>query len=535
MRSIFIRIYVGILLAMVAIILLLSIATYYTNKYRINMHIKQNYSGTFQLIGEGVARHHGEQRQQWLLAIEKLTDLTFKQYTFNHGPLKKADLKRLNQQNFIFNLNAQLSEGQVFIRLPNSQNYLTTHLNDFGSSLVRISAFLVLNELGRHKNAQRLVTLEKLRTMFNYPIQLKSVANLHLPSSNIRTIKKGNIAVVLKNSTRSESSLMAYAPLGNSPYALVLGGISMFEWFPFPLIATLIIITLFLMASSVYWLVRPLEKRLAAVDKQIEQIGHDKSLSMPTTPSHDGIGKLSNTVNSMSARIHALLTAQDEMIRAISHELRTPATRIRFRLAMLETPQGITENQHLLGIEKDLNELEKLIDEVLTFSKLKRQSPKLFIEEIQLKEFFQQLLKNTEIINQDISIKFNYENNACCSADKRYLFRALENLLINALKYSHQHIEIGFRVSEKMQHLWVADDGVGIPEQQRVELFEPFKRLDSSRDRKSGGYGLGLAIVKQIANWHQGNVDISDSKRGGAQINFYWPVIIKSTGVGDAK
>lgn len=530
MRSIFIRIYVGMLLAMVAIILLTSIATYYINKYRINEHIKHNYSGTFQLIGEGVARHQGEQRQQWLLAIEKLTDLIFTQYSASTGPLNKQALSQLSKDNFIFSINYQLSEGQVYIRLPNSKNYLATHLTDFGSSLVRISAFLILNELGRHKNEQRLATLEKLRAMFNYPIQLKGLANLHLPSSNIRTIKKGNIAVILKNSARSKSSLIAYAPLGNSPYALVLGDIPIFEWFPLSLISALIIITLFFMAGSVYWLVRPLEKRLAAVDKQIEQIGHDKSLSMPPAHNYDGIGKLSNTVNLMSARIHGLITAQDEMIRAISHELRTPATRIRFRLAMLESPQNSKENEQILGIEKDLNELEKLIDEVLTFSKLKRQTPKLTIEKIQVDEFFKQLLNTSAIINNHITISLQHEVDACINADRRYLFRAIENLLINALKYSHQHIEIGVKITAKTQQLWIADDGVGIPNEQRINIFEPFKRIDSSRNRKSGGYGLGLAIVKQIAHWHQGDVSITDSEQGGAKIIFSWPVAIKSIG-----
>ena len=531
MRSIFSRIYIGMLLAMITIILLTAIATYYTNKYRINLHIKQNYSGTFQLIGEGVARHQGAKREQWLLAIEKLTDLTFKEYPLTSGELSTAHLAELKQNNFFFKINTQLNAGQVFISLPNKQRYLTTHLNDFGSSLMRISAFLILNELGRHKSAQRLATLEKLRTMFNYPIQLKTLANLHLPSSHIRTIKKGNIAVVLKNSAQNKPVLMAYAPLGNSPYALVLGGINIFAWFPLPLITTLIISTLCFMGASVYWLVRPLEKRLSAVDNQIEQIGHDKSLSMPTTLAKDGIGKLSNTVNSMSTRIHGLLSAQDEMIRAISHELRTPVTRIRFRLAMLEK-QHDESSENILGIEKDLTELEKLIDEVLTFSKLKRQTPNLNIELIDVKSLFQTVLASTAVVHNNIKIKLEFQQNSSVHADRRYLLRMLENLLINALKYAHQNVEMGFKMVKNQQQLWIADDGIGIPEQQRRDIFEPFKRLDNSRARKSGGYGLGLAIVKQIALWHQGEVNISDSEYGGTKIIFSWPL---ATGAIDDK
>jgi two-component system, OmpR family, sensor histidine kinase RstB len=523
MRSFFIRIYLGILLAMVAIILVVTIATYYLNKYRITEHVYQNYSGTFQLIGQGVARHQGQQQQQWLSAIEKLSDLKFKQYNFSEGSLTKNKLATLINNKFIFNINNQLTAGEVFILLPKMNAYLTTKLSDFGSSLVRISAFLILNELGRHKNEQRVATLDKLRAMFNYPIQLKTLTSLHLPANNIRTVKKGNIAVVLKNSTTSYPALMAYAPLGNSPYALVLGSIPFFDWFPLPLIYIQIVFILILIAISVYLLVRPLEKRLATVDQQIEQIGHDKSLSMTTPSSTDAIGKLANTVNSMSARIHGLMNAQDDMIRAISHELRTPVTRIRFRLAMLEKQQVDNSNQQILGIERDLNELENLIDEVLTFSKLKQKAPILNIKSFKLNDFITELTNSANVINSTIDIKMSINTEQYINADRRYLFRALENLLVNALKYASTHIEIGFQQIDDQQQVWVADDGEGIPEEERANIFEPFKRIDASRNRRTGGYGLGLAIVKQIAKWHCGKVTIASSYKGGAKMIFSWP------------
>ena len=247
MRSIFVRIYMGMLLATVCIALLISVSTYYISKYRITAHMYQNYGGTFQLIGEGVARHQGEKRNQWLAAIEKLSDLKFLQYNLSNRPLNHQLLNKLKQDKFVFEVDKLLATGEVYILLPDSSEYLQVRLSDFGSSLVRISTFLILNEIGRHKSQDRFIALEKLRTMFKYPIQLKKMEDLNISTVNLRAVQKGDISVVLSNSTTSTPTLMAYAPVGNSTYALALGSIPFFDWFPLPLILAQVLLILILM------------------------------------------------------------------------------------------------------------------------------------------------------------------------------------------------------------------------------------------------------------------------------------------------
>ena len=522
MRSIFVRIYMGLFLAVFFIIFLISIGTYYVSKYRISQHVHQNYGGTFALISAGITRHQAKQQDQWLTAIENLSDLKFEQINSTSPLLNSQQLTRLKKNKFIFQINVKLSAGTVYI-LSNNDNYLRVELTDFGSSLVRLTTFLMLNELGRHKSEQRILALENLRSMFNYPIQLKMLESLHLPDINRRNVKKGNISVVLKNPTTNAPSLMAYAPLGNSPYALVLGEIPFFDWFPLSLISIQLVCILLLMAATSYFLVKPLENRLEKVDKQVEKIAHDKGLSIVTPSGSDAIDKLSKTVSTMSIRIHKLIDDQDEMIRAISHELRTPVTRIRFRMAIIEDQECAELNDQTAGIERDLNELEKLIDEVLTFSKLKRALPQLNIEEIAIANLFNDLTQSAKLINHEIKINAMTTEGAIITADKRYMFRALENIMTNALKHARSKIELGYYISDTQQQIWISDDGQGIPEKDRKSIFEPFKRLDASRARISGGYGLGLAIVKQVSYWHKGNVDVFESLEGGAKIVISWP------------
>lgn len=524
MRSIFFRIYTGMFLAILAVMLTLSVGTYYLNKYRVIKHISENYGGTFKLISEGLHRHQGEQGVQWLKAIENLSDLTFKQKSIIESPLTMALQQELMTQQFAFKVEPLLTAGKAYILLPDNSHYLQVNLADFGSSLVRLSAFLVLNELGRHKGSERVQALNKLRQMYNYPIQLKLLSSLHIPNVNVRSVQKGNISVILKNPTSSTASLIAYAPLGNSPYSLVLGSIPFFNWFPIEMIASLVIIILILMALVSFLLVRPLELRLQAVDKQIEAIGQDKDLFSHVPKRKDAIGNLSTTVDAMAIRIHRLLDAQNDMVRAISHELRTPVTRIRFRLTAIEDIKAVEVNQYCMGIERDLTELESLIDEVLTFSKLQRDMPKLTIVPLEAGTLFNMLVKSAQNINPHIEINLVSNDAKFIFADQRYFYRVLENILTNALKYTKTKVDIGFTQSASKQIIWFADDGPGVPEHLRESLFTPFFRIDDSRNKQTGGYGLGLAIVKQIIQWHGGEVSMVESEHLGAKIELELPL-----------
>ena len=511
----------GMMLAIVVICFFVSLGTYFTTKYRIVEHVYTNFSGTFKLIGEGAGRHVGVQREQWLQAIEQLSDLKITQSPISEFPHTRLVARKLKQDKFFFRVEKNLSQSKAYVLLDNGQSYLSVTMNDFGSSLVRLSAFLMLNELGRHPSDKRLKALDSLRQSFAYPIKIKDIDSLAISPITRRTIQSGDIAVQLVNVSIGSSFLMAYTPLGNSPYALVLGPIPFFDWFPISLLVFIIVIILILMAIVCFVLVRPLENRLAEVDLQIDQIGHDKAITL-SQPKGDAIGKLAVTVHAMAGRIHKLIDAQNSMVSAISHELRSPITRIRFRLHALEKPENAL---CLEGIERDLAELEGLIDEVLTFSKLKRDTPILTLETIELASELQQVINRHPSHSHRITV--NIPMGLCVIADKRYFLRLLDNLFNNALRYAETHIEIGASFDDNHYTLWIKDDGPGMSAEQAATIFEPFTRVDSSRNRQSGGYGLGLAIVQQIAIWHGGSVYFDAQVKQGALVYFQWPTLNK--------
>jgi signal transduction histidine kinase len=240
------------------------------------------------------------------------------------------------------------------------------------------------------------------------------------------------------------------------------------------------------------------------------------------------IGKLNKSFNSMAARVERLIKGHKELTNAIAHELRTPISRIRFELDMMgiETDVNIRK-EYMFGISDDIDELANLVDELLTYARFDREATALELKTHSLDESLQHVIderhfntdklltydnKWAEFITQINPIRF----------DPKLLERAIGNLVSNAEKYSYSTVQISVKRSSQQCCIYIDDDGPGIPSNERINIFTPFKRLDNSRTRATGGFGLGLAIVKQIAQWHGGDVTIDDSPLGGARFIFTW-------------
>jgi two-component system sensor histidine kinase RstB len=177
-------------------------------------------------------------------------------------------------------------------------------------------------------------------------------------------------------------------------------------------------------------------------------------------------------------------------------------------------------------IDKDIEELNKLIDEIMTYAKLEQGTPSLSFEQVVLKNLLQQVVDESEIIRKDKNITTDLPAvDVEVEAEYRYLHRVVQNFVGNALRYSDSMIRVSGGVENNYAYVCVEDDGQGIAEKDREKVFEAFARLDDSRTRASGGYGLGLSIVSRIAYWFGGKVEVDQSPTlGGARFTMTWPV-----------
>jgi two-component system sensor histidine kinase CpxA len=239
----------------------------------------------------------------------------------------------------------------------------------------------------------------------------------------------------------------------------------------------------------------------------------------------DELGQLGRSFNTMAERISALLHNQQRLMRDISHELRSPLARAQLALGLSERQRDL---QQLPRLKSELERLEAMLDELLTFSKLDAGQYHLQCHPVDLVALTEQVLdiNQLEADARQQHFRLKAPDQVWLLADSHLLGRAIENIVRNALKYApvSSHIDCTITVQPQQLLLTVRDYGPGIPLAQLNNIFQPFYRVSDSRNSQTGGTGLGLAIVAQIIRQHQGEVSASLPAGGGLQINVTLPL-----------
>ncbi len=196
--------------------------------------------------------------------------------------------------------------------------------------------------------------------------------------------------------------------------------------------------------------------------------------------------------------------------------------RLRYRLE-LQTAFAESDKQKMVA---ELDAVDRLIDEMLVYARLEQPTPQLEWEEWEVMTWLQQLVKQQwQPLSATIRIQLALPDGELrWQGDKRLITRALDNLVTNGLRYAQRQLRVSLLDQPGVAGLCIEEDGPGIPPDAREQVFEPFTRLDPSRDRHTGGCGLGLAIVDGIVRAHQGEIALDASPLGGARFILRWPL-----------
>ncbi|VWC88602.1 ATP-binding protein [Burkholderia lata] len=242
------------------------------------------------------------------------------------------------------------------------------------------------------------------------------------------------------------------------------------------------------------------------------------------------IYELSQQFNDMAERIEASIKQQREMMHGISHELKTPLARLEFGLALLAEPDETGRmRERRDALRRDVRELDELVTELLTIGRLEQGASQLAPMEVVVDALIDSVAGSVANdiadrgITLDVSALGAPATHVC---DPKLVARALLNLIRNGARYASRTVLLAAESNASgALVLSVDDDGPGIPAAERARVFEPFQRLDSSRDRQTGGFGLGLAIVRRVALVHGGDVRLEDSPLGGARFVITLPAL----------
>ena len=281
-----------------------------------------------------------------------------------------------------------------------------------------------------------------------------------------------------------------------------------------------------LLACLLLWL-RPHWRDLERLKRTAAQIGQGHLSARTHISPRSNVHALASAFDTMAQDIESLLNQQRDLLNAVSHELRTPLTRLDFGLALVlcdDLPPA--SRDRLLVLVGHIRELDELVLELLSFSRLK--NPTLVPErvDVSLDEFIDSILGSFDeaLETPDIVLDVLMQGTqARFALDPRLTARALQNLLRNAMRYCDHRIQVGVNVTPQGCELWVDDDGIGIAEVDHERVFEPFYRLDRSRDRATGGFGLGLAISRRALEAQGGTLKLEQSPLGGARFRLWLP------------
>lgn len=269
------------------------------------------------------------------------------------------------------------------------------------------------------------------------------------------------------------------------------------------------------------WLL-PLLRGIQQLHSAATKIGEGQLDTRVESPDGVYLRPLKKAFNTMAEKLQRLNENNRLMSQAISHELRTPLSRMRFGLDMLVSRTN--QQQRVVDVESmegDLDEMEKLINQLLVFARLDSE-PKMEMQRVVVEEMIHQRV----MLRRELGCNIEYvpsEPENTIAIDPAYFTMVIDNLLQNACRYASRQVKVVCSWSDTAMLLLVDDDGVGIPSEQHEQVFKPFFRA-KDQDKRNGGFGLGLAIVKQVVVWHSGSVTVGNSKElGGAAFKVTIP------------
>jgi signal transduction histidine kinase len=232
------------------------------------------------------------------------------------------------------------------------------------------------------------------------------------------------------------------------------------------------------------------------------------------------LGALTDAFNQMVRRVKQMIQARDQLLLDVSHELRSPLTRMKVALALLP------DDDNCVGMGADLNEMETMITELLELERL-RDGRGIRCECQDLVSILRDVAKSYRLRPPGISFA-RVPPELLLDIDTERIRTVLRNVFENAAKYSlpsSRPVEVSAEQSGERVVVRISDDGPGIPDADLSNLFEPFFRVDRSRSKKTGGYGLGLSICKRIMEAHGGNIVVENNADQGASFILTLPVV----------
>ncbi|KJG17125.1 envelope stress sensor histidine kinase CpxA [Photobacterium angustum] len=285
------------------------------------------------------------------------------------------------------------------------------------------------------------------------------------------------------------------------------------------LLVTMLVSTPFLLWLA--WAVTRPARRLQQAAERVAQGEFTADPNLETGPRE--FKKAGASFNQMVGALNTMISGQQRLLSDISHELRSPLTRLRMATALAQRKQG--ESRELTRVDTEAERLETMIGELLELSRMQVDSHQQN-EMLYSQTLWYEMLEDARFEAEQChkALRYNTLQDWPINGNPNLLISALENVIRNAIKYGNDVIEIQFTVQQHLLTITIDDNGDGVPEAELDDIFRPFYRVSTARDRDSGGTGLGLAITESAIRQHRGTIQANNSSLGGLNITITLPL-----------
>ncbi|MCK5147525.1 HAMP domain-containing histidine kinase [bacterium] len=283
------------------------------------------------------------------------------------------------------------------------------------------------------------------------------------------------------------------------------------------LFGLILAVTLVFIIAHLYF--RKVLRPIKILQNGVEEIGRGNLDTCLTKIRDDELGCLIDAFNDMIRRIKEMISARDQLLLDVSHELRSPITRMKLAL------EFIPDVEKKYNLQKDITEIEMKITELLDSARLDQGYGMLKPEKINLIHMLDDITQIFHARKPTVHLIAS-TTELMIVADEQRLRTLFKNLLENSVKYSipnSRPVIISVERQDDQIHIQITDDGPGIPETDLPFIFEPFFKVDRSRSRDSSGYGLGLSLCKKIITAHGGSIKINNRDNRGIIVTLSIP------------
>ena len=337
----------------------------------------------------------------WVSDASDLLELPIYYVEASKVDITRAEGRRLADRKAVVRWDAKTGVAYIVIGLRDDpSHYLYIKADNITERQMKALPVFILDYLVYYPGQEKEY-LKRIQDYFSYPISIENVQSLPLDSEQIGRLRLDHSIILYRDSASIRGTTISIiSPIPSSTSeVLVMGPVPLFNWMPFQLAAGITLLSLFVLSLGIYGLLVPMQRKLREVSYALNKMKTgNMSLRLPVEGS-DEMATLASSYNNMSDHIQRLIEAQRELMRAVSHELRTPVARIRFAVEMMADEDDYDYRlQQVEQIDKDIEALNTLIDEIMTYAKLEQGMPSIEFEDIDLFEVLDQVAVETDAL-----------------------------------------------------------------------------------------------------------------------------------------